>query len=144
MPAIENNAELKYIPQLNLYYDEVRNVYLDESGCLVNYGRRANDMHDYGRRATDVQEPSLHSMKFDLATVIKVIGITTAIVGQYYMFDDKVKSLSYEIQSAKKDLDIFKENLTETQHNITNLSAQQSIQLDVLNNMQIKLATMKK
>ena len=133
---IEENKELQYIHQLNLYYDASRDVYMNEDGYVINT-TSYNNRPSGGLKSID-HEP-LTSMKFDLQSVIKIVGATVLVVGQYYMFDGKFKDMHYTVQSMEKELESHKNTMADTQHQITALTAQQGLQSEILNSIQVKL-----
>lgn len=150
-----DDDNITYISQLNLYYDAKRDVYLTESGKTVtanHFNKRANDLapidnyvnnSGYYRRAEDkptTQTDSIMHMKFDFPTVIKIVGATVVLVGQYYLMDSKLKELDYHIQTLQSVDSQTKDSLAELQHQLSVLTAQQNIQNDVLNTIQFKLS----
>jgi hypothetical protein len=134
---IEENKELQYIPQLNLYYDANRDVYMNEDGYVINTqtysGRPTNN-------AKINDDTSLSSMKFDLHSVIKIVSATVLVVGQYYVIDGKFKDMNYSIQSVEKELNLHKDTMADTSHQLNILTAQQGLQGEILNSIQVKMA----
>lgn len=139
MPPLEESdkhPELKYIPQLDLYYDEAKEIYLSDDGYVVNRNM-------YNKRASDKKEAGgLDSMKFDLASVIKIVSVTSFIVGQYYVFDGKFRDVKYDLKTAESKVDALHETISDLQRQNAQITAQQNLQNELYNNLQLKIASM--
>lgn len=138
----EDYIDLKYVPKLNLFYDEERNVYLNESGHVVRQQTPT-------RRATDGIPQvktgfSFSKMNFDTATVVQIIVLTTAAITQYYMMDSKIKDSGYELRALNTTVNNLNETVKEQQKTIGQLNAQVVMQSEILNALQIKVAAKNK
>jgi hypothetical protein len=137
---ITENADLnvRYIPQLNLWYDDAKCVYLNEHGAVVDAMQSQHKTIQH-----DTKQFSLDNVKVSGAVVLQIIGITIAVVTQYNLLSTKISDLENKIDDISKVNTDNGENVKLLQHEVTRINAQEAVNADIINTMQYKLVSKK-
>lgn len=136
--AVNMDADhLQYIPQLQLYYDNNRNIYLNLDGTPAHMA--ANQ-----QRASDVNEESLNNIRVNLATVSKIIAGVAAIVLQYSVLTNKIADSAEKIQTANTNISQSDKKIKELELTINKLESQLTITSELINQLQIHMSNDRK
>lgn len=139
---LEQRSKIKYIPQLNLWYDDVRNEYLTESGEALNINSR-------NKRLTDHTQPekqsgvNVENMKLSIYDAAKIGAIIIGAIMQFNVLLTKISEVQYKLDSLNKSNEDTVAMIKNLQHDNAQLNAQVAMSNDIINSMQYKLANKK-
>ncbi len=139
---LKQRSKIKYIPQLNLWYDESRHAYLNESGETMNVNSR-------NKRITDVSPNEKHSgfnvenMKLSIYDAAKIGAIVVGIIMQFNVLLNKITEVQYKLETVNKTNEDTMNAIKSLQHDNIQLNAQLMMNNDIINSMQYKLANKK-
>lgn len=137
--AVNPDADhLQYIPQLRLFYDTERNIYLTLDGLPVQNTVTPQP------RAQDVNEEPLNNIRVNLATVSKIIAVVAAIVLQYSVLTNKIDDSAEKIQTANTNITQGDKKIKELELTVNKLESQLTITNELINQLQIHISTDRK
>lgn len=137
--AVNMDADhLQYIPQLQLYYDTNRNIYLNPDGTPAHTAAIPH------QRISDVNEESLNNIRVNLATVTKIIAVVAAIVLQYSVLTNKITDSAEKIQTANTNITQSDKKIKELELIINKLESQLTITSELINQLQIHISNDRK
>lgn len=149
----------QYIPRLNLYYDPHIDVYYNTDGYIIDVSsknKRRSDPDNIWQRPPDVEdlpiEPikpkksnvfSLDNINISGSNMVKIIGVTVAIVSQYNIFENKLQDIDTKMEALKVAI-VEKDNAIQSLHqDLKQIRSQTDLNNELINNMQIRLASKK-
>jgi hypothetical protein len=136
--AVNMDADhLQYIPQLQLYYDNNRNIYLNLDGTTAHTVANPH-------RVSDVSEESLNNIRVNLATVSKIIAVVAAIVLQYSVLTNKIADSAEKIQTVNTNISQSDKKIKELELTINKLESQLTITSELINQLQIHMSNDRK
>ena len=128
------NIQLQFIPQLQLYYDPIRRIYLEQDGAVANGPMR--------HQANDDQQ--LTNVKIDSGTVVKIVGVAAALVMQYAVLVNKIDDNTEKLQTANTNATQLEKRIKELETNFNKLESQVTISNELINQLQIHVANDRK
>lgn len=129
---------LQYIPQLQMYYDHNRKLYLYPDGSVAH-----NMTQPLIRAQENIDEP-LDNIRVNLATVAKIIAVVAAIVLQYAVLKNKIDDSAEKIQTASANITQNEKKIKDLESTINKLESQITITNELINQVQIHMTNDRK
>jgi hypothetical protein len=127
MRGTSDNIQLQYIPQLQLYYDSSRQIYLTPEGNVANMTHTHQPADDQ----------TLNAVKLDSSTVVKIVGFVAMLVMQYALLINKIDDNTEKIQTANTAASQNDKRVKELETNFSKLESQVTISNEIVNQLQI-------
>lgn len=129
-----DNIQLQFIPQLQLYYDPVRKIYLTPEGTVANGPQT---------RHQGTEDP-LNNIKFDPGTTTKIVGFAVALVMQYAVLVNKIDDNTEKLKTANTTMEQTEKELKELETKFNKLESQLTITTELINQIQIHMSNDRK
>lgn len=137
--AVNMDADhLQYIPQLQLYYDHNRKLYLNPDGSVAY-----NMLPTNPRAQENIDEP-LDNIRVNLATVTKIMVAVAAIVLQYAVLTNKIDDSAEKIQTATTNITQNDKKIKDLEATINKMESQLTITNELINQIQIHMTSDRK
>ena len=133
-----SNNEIEYIPQLDMYFDKQRNIYVDKHGAFINPDDERAPIDDDDNKKDD--KMNVNNLKLPISTVIQVITFTIAVISQYNILKNGIDDSNTQLTLYKTSSESKLSEITEIKSEVKSLRAQVEIQQEVINALQVKLA----
>ena len=130
-----DNIQLEFIPQLQLYYDPVRKIYLTPEGTVAN--------GPTSHRHQNAEDP-LNNIKFDPGTTTKIVGFAAALVMQYAVLVNKIDDNTEKLKTANTTIEQTEKELKELETKFNKLESQLTITTELINQIQIHMSNDRK
>jgi hypothetical protein len=131
--------EVEYIPQLDVYFDKQRNIYVDKHGAFINPEdeRAPVDEDDKNKKADNM---NVNNLKLSISTVVQVITFTIAVISQYNILKTGIDDSNTQLTLYKTSNESKFADFTEIKNEVKTLKAQVELQQEVINSLQVKLS----
>jgi hypothetical protein len=106
----------KYIPQLNVFYDEKTNIYYNQNGRIVTISKE------------DVMDDTKHESKkshFTLEMVLQILALVLAAAAQYNVLENKISESETQLAVFKAVTDERFNNVPQMYKDMDNLRIKQ-------------------
>ena len=130
---------IQYIPQLKVYYDGDRDVYVNEYGKVVTLG----DIYGPEPASEKSGRLTLSSLNVSLTTVVQIIAFVVAVVTQYNVLQNKIDDNANQLDVYKTLTDEKIAEITALRSELKTTHAEISLLNDVVNNLQLRIAIKK-
>lgn len=127
------SGNIKYISQLDLWYDESSDTYLNEAGDSVQ---------SPSSKKVESKIVSLGNTKLSTSTTIQVIAFVVAATTQYNVLSNDITSLKASISSLTTQNSTLSDTIKQLTKEQIKLNAQDSIHSDNIDDIQRKIANM--
>lgn len=150
---------VQYIPQLGVYYDEERDIYIDEHGNFISPAhmkssslslKKAKDLEKQEAVDEEVKDDSpkdnkfsLSNLKVSITTVVQVITFTAAVMGQYSALQNSISDNATQLTLYKTITDEKIAEIATLKTELKSVRAEVAITTDALTALQIRLASRK-
>lgn len=134
----EDNTQLRYVPQLNLYYDSVRNIYMTPEGTIAYPNLPPNNVHPRN------DEEPLENIRFNITTTIKIIIFVVAAVLQYAMLTNKIDDNAEKLKTTNAHVEEVDKKLKELENTLHKFESQLTINSELINQIQIHMSADRK
>jgi hypothetical protein len=140
--GVRDQEGLTYISQINLWYDEANNVYLDEFGEEAAprvFKRRKADRDDGDNK----KHFSLDAITLSGTQIVQLIILITAAVTQYNVISNRILELEHKISTVQTTAEQYNQVTKDLQKQVNTLESQLVITNETLNNLQYRLVSKK-
>jgi hypothetical protein len=140
MRETTDNLQAQFIPQLQLWYDPVRKIYLTPDGSVANV--TTNPVHpSVPQHHVD---DNVADLKFDASTVVKIVGFVAALAMQYAILITKIDDNAEKIQATNSKIEQTEKSIKELGTNFNKLESQVTISTELINQLQIHMTNDRK
>lgn len=146
---------VQYIPQLGVYYDEERDIYIDEQGNFISPDhvkssslslKKAKDLETSELKVESRRNNnkfSLSNMKVSISTVVQVVTFTAAVMGQYSALQNSISDNATQLTLYKTITDEKVAEIATLKNELKAVRAEVEITSEALTALQIRLASKK-
>lgn len=141
--GVRDQDGLTYISQINLWYDEANNVYLDEFGEEAAprvFKRRKADRDDGDHK----KHFSLDAVTLSGTQIVQLVILIAAVVTQYNVISNKILELEHKITTVQTTDEQYNQVTKDLQKQANALESQLVLTNESLNNLQYRISSTKK